>query len=132
MMKLKMLVVAAAIVALPAVGHAQAKDSTAVSALPAESVNGARPVPPSDGPSCPWGCPTSKGVAGLSGAQFLALQQEMRDKGCGDIRITGKLDGPTRRAISTCAKKLGVANNAPAVLVAMKIGYTAADVPAKM
>ena len=34
MMKLKMLVVAAAIVALPAVGHAQTADSTAVSALP--------------------------------------------------------------------------------------------------
>lgn len=132
MMKLKMLVVAAAIVALPAVGHAQTADSTAVSALPAESTNGARPVPPSDGTTCPWGCPTSKGVAGLTGPQFLALQQEMRDKGCGDIRITGVLDGPTRRAISTCSKKLGVANNAPAVLVAMKIGYTAADIPAKM
>ena len=78
MMKLKMLVVAAAIVALPAVGHAQTADSSAVSALPAQSVNGARPVPPSDGPSCPWGCPTSKGVAGLTGPQFLALQQELR------------------------------------------------------
>src|SRR5512141_2419707 len=125
MMKLKMLVVAAGFMTLPVIAGAQAKDTTmkmtaGVSALPAESTNGARPVPPSDGTTCPWGCPTSKGVAGLTGQQFLALQQEARDKGCGNIRITGVLDGPTRRAISVCAKKLGVANNAPAVLVAMK------------
>jgi hypothetical protein len=140
MMKLKMLVVAAGFAALPVIAGAQTPTDTtmkatttgAVSALPAESTNGARPVPPSDGTTCPWGCPTSKGVAGLTGPQFLALQQEARDKGCGDIRITGKLDAPTRRAISTCAKKLGVANNAPAVLVAMKIGYSEADIPAKM
>ena len=134
MMNLKMLVVAAAIVALPAVGHAQSMsmDSTKkmMSALPAESTNGARPVPPSDGTTCPWGCPTSKGTAGLTGAQFLALQQEMRDKGCGTIRITGVLDSPTRHAISVCAKKLGVKNNAAAVLVAMNIGYSDADVTA--
>src|SRR4051812_39827343 len=128
MMKLKMLVVAAGFMALPVIAGAQTPTDTtktttmstgsnngAVSALPAESVNGARPVPPSDGTTCPWGCPTSKGVAGLTGPQFLALQQELRDKGCGEIRITGVLDGPTRRAISTCSKKLGVANNAPAV-----------------
>jgi hypothetical protein len=138
MMKLKMLVVAAGFAALPAIAGAQAKDTTmkmttsttATSALPAESTNGARPVPPSDGTTCPWGCPTSKGTAGLTGPQFLALQQEARDKGCGDIRITGKLDAPTRRAISNCAKKLGVKNNAAAVLVAMNIGYSDADVSA--
>jgi hypothetical protein len=138
MMKLKMLVVAAGFMALPVVARAQnpadttMKATGAVSALPAESTNGARPVPPSDGTTCPWGCPTSKGVAGLTGPQFLALQQEARDKGCGNIRITGVLDSPTRHAISVCAKKLGVANNAPAVLVAMKIGYSEADIPAKM
>jgi hypothetical protein len=140
MMKLKMLVVAAGFVALPVIAGAQTPTDTttkvmattstmATSALPAESVNGARPVPPSDGTTCPWGCPTSKGTAGLTGPQFLALQQEIRDKGCGEIRITGVLDAPTRRGISTCAKKLGVANNAAAVLVAMNIGYSAADVP---
>ena len=135
MMKLKLLVVAAGIMTLPAMAHAQSTDSTkmaATSALPAESVNGARPVPPSDGTTCPWGCPTSKGVAGLTGPQFLALQQELRDKGCGTIRITGVLDGPTRRAIGICAKKLGVANNAKAVLVAANIGYSDADVMGKM
>jgi hypothetical protein len=136
MMKLKMLVVAAGFAALPVIAGAQTptdttmKTTAAVSALPAESVNGARPVPPSDGTTCPWGCPTSKGTAGLTGAQFLALQQEIRDKGCGQIRITGVLDGPTRRGISACAKKLGVKNNAAAVLVAMNIGYSDADVSA--
>ena len=144
MMKLKLLVVAAAMMALPVIAHAQSTDTTktmstmsttsttATSALPAESVNGARPVPPSDGTTCPWGCPTSKGVAGLTGPQFLALQQELRDKGCGTLRITGVLDGPTRRAIGVCAKKMGVANNAKAVLVAANIGYSDADVMGKM
>jgi hypothetical protein len=156
MMKLKMLVVAAGLAALPVIAGAQTPTDTtkkdtmvmttpapastmatpattatpATSALPAESVNGARPIPPSDGTTCPWGCPTSKGTAGLTGPQFLALQQEIRDKGCGAIRITGVLDAPTRRGISTCAKKLGVKNNAAAVLVAMNIGYSDADVSA--
>jgi hypothetical protein len=156
MMKLKMLVVAAGLAALPVIAGAQTPTDTtkkdtmvmttpapastmatpattatpATSALPAESVNGARPIPPSDGTTCPWGCPTSKGTAGLTGPQFLALQQEIRDKGCGEIRITGVLDAPTRRGISTCAKKLGVKNNAAAVLVAMNIGYSDADVSA--
>lgn len=159
MMKLRLLVVAAGLMALPVIAGAQTptdttkKDTmampmpaptpepapapappmattstTATSALPAESTNGPRPVPPSDGTTCPWGCPTSKGVAGLTGPQFLALQQELRDKGCGTIRITGVLDGPTRRAIGICAKKMGVANNAKAVLVAANIGYSEADV----
>lgn len=178
MMKLKLLVVAASLIALPAMGHAQStsmdstmkmKDSTAVQkraarraaaraaraaardtmamsstssttgmstattatgALPDQSVNGPRPVPPSDGTTCPWKCPTSKGVAGLTGPQFLALQQELRDKGCGTNHVTGNLDAPTRHAISVCSKKLGVANNAGAVLVAMNIGYSDADVSA--
>ena len=139
-MKLKMLVVAAGFAALPVIAGAQtptdstktmstmSTSTTATSALPAESVNGPRPIPPSDGTTCPWGCPTSKGTAGLTGPQFLALQQELRDKGCGTIRITGVLDAPTRRAIGVCAKKMGVKNNAKAVLVAANIGYSEADV----
>jgi hypothetical protein len=180
-MKLKLLVVAAGMIALPAMGHAQTptdttmkmgsdtsmhRDSTAAQrrtarraaaraaraatrdtmamsstssttgtttatgALPDQSVNGPRPIPPSDGTTCPWKCPTSKGVAGLTGPQFLALQQELRDKGCGTNHVTGNLDAPTRHAIAVCAKKLGVANNAGAVLVAMNIGYSDADVSA--
>jgi hypothetical protein len=148
MMRLKMLVVAAGFAALPVIAGAQTptdttmkKDTmtmsattststTATSALPAESVNGPRPIPPSDGTTCPWKCPTSKGVAGLTGPQFLALQQELRDKGCGNSHVTGVLDGATRRGIAICAKKLGVKNNAAAVLVAMNIGYSDADVSA--
>jgi hypothetical protein len=109
-------------------GTSSASAGMGNSALPEQSVNGPRPVPPSDGTTCPWKCPTSKGVAGLTGPQFLALQQELRDKGCGTNHVTGVLDGATRHAISVCAKKLGVKNTAAAVLVAMNIGYSASDV----
>ncbi|MFN2603790.1 MAG: hypothetical protein ABR582_13690 [Gemmatimonadaceae bacterium] len=87
----------------------------------------AHPVPPSDGTTCPWKCPTSKGAAGLTGVQFLALQQELRDRGCGNAHVTGSLDAPTRRAISTCSKRLGVANNAAAVLAAFNVGFAASE-----
>jgi len=87
----------------------------------------AHPVPPSDGTTCPWKCPTSKGAAGLTGVQFLALQQELRDRGCGNAHVTGSLDAPTRRAISVCAKRLGVANNAAAVLAAFNVGFAASE-----
>ncbi len=124
-MKLRMLIVAAGILALPAMASAQdpmpanmAKDS---SLQP-------KPVPPSDGMTCPWGCPSSSGAAGLTGIQFLALQQEVRDRMCGKNRVTGRLDAATRMGIRNCARKLGVANNAAAVLVAMNVGYSASDV----
>jgi hypothetical protein len=143
-MKLRMLAVAAGFVVLPATVFAQtptdttAKDTTAMTApapAPApvstaakDSTLEPKPVPPSDGTTCPWGCPTSKGAAGLTGAQFLALQQELRDSKCGKNRVTGRLDAATRLGIRNCARKLGVANNAAAVLVALDIGYSAADV----
>jgi hypothetical protein len=84
----------------------------------------------STGTDCPMKCPTSKGAAGLTGVQFLALQQELRDRGCGNAHVTGWLDAPTRRAIAKCAKELNVANKAAAVLAAMNIGYTAAELGA--
>ena len=98
-----------------------------------DSTEQPKPVPPSDGTTCPWGCPTSSGTGGLTGAQFLALQQELRDAKCGLPHVTGRLDAATRIAIRNCARKMGVANNAAAVLVAFDIGYSAADVnmPAK-
>ncbi len=122
-MKLRMLALAAGLVCLPVMAKAQdtsrpVKDSTA----------GPRPEPPGDGTTCPWGCPTSKGTAGLTGPQFLALQQELRDRQCGNNHVTGRLDAATRTAIRNCAKKMGVDNNAGAVLVAFGIGYTASDV----
>jgi len=121
-MKLRMLVVAAiGCLAMPVVAHAQAADTTA-----------AHPTPPSDGTTCPWKCPTSKGAAGLTGVQFLALQQELRDKGCGNAHVTGVLDGPTRRAISVCAKRMSVANNAGAVLAAFNVGFSASDLGTPM
>ena len=93
-----------------------------------DSLVGPKPVPPSDGTSCPWGCPTSKGTAGLTGPQFLALQQELRDRKCGTNHVTGRLDAATRIAIRNCAKKMGVANNAAAVLVGFDIGFGPSDV----
>jgi hypothetical protein len=82
------------------------------------------------GKECPLGCPTSKGALGLTGVQFLALQQELRDRGCGTSRVTGRADAATRRAIRICAGKLNVANNARAVLIAMNIGFGETDIPA--
>jgi hypothetical protein len=78
----------------------------------------------SKGPGCERGCPTSAGVAGLTGVQFLALQQEMRDRGCGNNHVTGVLDAATKAAIKSCAKKMNVEATAPAVLTAMNIGFT--------
>ena len=159
-MKFKLLVVAAAFMALPAMGHAQSmsKDSTMMkdsskkmtmpmkkktrmskaakaeaneSAATEKSENmGGMKMSSSNGTDCPMKCPTSKGAAGLTGPQFLALQQELRDRGCGNAHVTGWLDAPTRHAIATCAKKMSVANSAAAVLVAMNIGYSDADVSA--
>jgi hypothetical protein len=87
----------------------------------------------SGAPSTIAGAPSTQtrprnSVAGLTGPQFLALQQELRDRKCGVSRVTGRLDAATRTAIRACAKKMGVANNAAAVLVAFDIGYGASDV----
>lgn len=157
-MKLRILAVAAGLVALPVIAGAQIptdttkRDTTAMptpTPMPAEPMPVAptpaptsptvpmppkdsslapKPVPPSDGTTCPWGCPTSSGSAGLTGPQFLALQQELRDQKCGLAHVTGRLDAATRTAIRRCAAKLSVANNAGAVLVAMGVGYSAADI----
>ena len=61
--------------------------------------------------------------AGLSKIQFLALQQELRDQGCGVTNVDGNYGPQTRRAIATCAKKFNSANNAAALLAAMNIGF---------
>jgi hypothetical protein len=61
--------------------------------------------------------------AGLSKIQFLALQQELRDQGCGVTNVDGQYGPQTRRAIATCAKKFNTANNAAALLAAMNIGF---------
>ena len=116
-MKLRILVVAAGCLMIPAMASAQDTTATTTAAVT------------STGTECPKGCPTSKGAAGLSGVQFLALQQELRDRDCGSTRVTGVLDAATRRAIRTCAQRLSVANNARAVLIAMNIGFSETDIP---
>jgi peptidoglycan hydrolase-like protein with peptidoglycan-binding domain len=67
--------------------------------------------------------------AGLSRIQFLALQQELRDQGCGVTNVDGHYGPQTRRAIATCAKKFNSANNAAALLTAMNIGFGPSDNP---
>ncbi len=136
-MKLRILVVSAGCLMLPVMASAQdtttvKKDTVTVPttvATPPETTDTSGPNTPT-GTECPKGCPTSKGAAGLSGIQFLALQQELRDRGCGNAHVTGRLDGATRSAIRTCAQRLNVANNARAVLLAMNIGFSETDIPA--
>src|SRR3981081_2079494 len=67
--------------------------------------------------------------AGLNRVQFLALQQELRDQGCGVTNVDGRYGPSTRRAIATCAKKFNTANNAAALLAAMNIGFVPHDSP---
>jgi peptidoglycan hydrolase-like protein with peptidoglycan-binding domain len=67
--------------------------------------------------------------AGLSRIEFLALQQELRDQGCGVTNVDGRYGPQTRRAIATCAQKFNSANNARALLVAMNIGFGPNDNP---
>ena len=67
--------------------------------------------------------------AGLNRVQFLALQQELRDQGCGVTNVDGRYGPQTRRAIATCAKKFNSANNAAALLAAMNIGFVPSDSP---
>jgi peptidoglycan hydrolase-like protein with peptidoglycan-binding domain len=67
--------------------------------------------------------------AGLNRIQFLALQQELRDQGCGVTNVDGRYGPQTRRAIATCAKKFNSANNAAALLAAMNIGFSPGDTP---
>ena len=67
--------------------------------------------------------------AGLNKIQFLALQQELRDQGCGVTNVDGHYGPQTRRAIATCSKKFNTANNAAALLTAMNIGFGPNDNP---
>lgn len=105
-MNLKTLALVAAFAAVPAIAGAQEAKTT------------------SKGPDCPKGCPTSTGAGGLTPVQFLALQQELRDRGCGNNRVPGVLDAATRAAIRNCAKRLNVEATPAAVLNAMNIGFT--------
>ena len=85
-----MLAVAAGFIALPALASGQDMSGD-MKMMHKDSSLAPKPVPPSDGTTCPWGCPSSTGAAGLTGPQFLALQQELRDRKCGTNHVTGRL-----------------------------------------
>jgi len=83
------------------------------------------------GPGDRWS-PETLLVAAIGDCLILTFRAIARGSGLAwtsfECHVTGRLDAATRIAIRNCAKKLGVANNAAAVLVAMNIGYSASDV----
>ena len=69
-------------------------------------------------------CSSPAFAQGLSRVQLLALQQQLRDDGCGMRHVTGRMDATTRRAVRQCASKYNVSNPTPASLLsAMNIGF---------
>lgn len=71
----------------------------------------------------------SRASEGLSKIELLALQQEMRDRGCGNKHAPGVMNAETRRAIRVCSQRLGVTGGARALLVAFNNGFAANDAP---
>lgn len=64
----------------------------------------------------------------LTRVQIIALQQQLRDDGCGVQHVTEHMDAPTRAAIKQCASKYNVSPNDPrALLTAMNIGFNPGD-----
>jgi len=66
---------------------------------------------------------------GLTKVELLALQQEMRDQGCGNKHAAGEWDAATKGAIRACAKKYNTSTNAKELLAAMNVGFSAGDTP---
>lgn len=71
----------------------------------------------------------SRAGEGLSRIELLALQQEMRDRGCGNKRAPGVMNAETRRAIRTCSQRMGVTGGARALLAAFNNGFAGNDAP---
>lgn len=72
-------------------------------------------------------------VAGLGRVEFLALQQQLRDDGCGVRHVTGRMDANTRTAIRRCMTKYNVTTrNVRALLDSMHIGFGPTDTPPSM
>lgn len=65
---------------------------------------------------------------GLSKIELLALQQEMRDRGCGNKHAPGVMNAETRRAIRVCSQRQGV-SGARALLASFNNGFAAGDNP---
>jgi|GEM_PF-621449 len=60
---------------------------------------------------------------GLSRVETLALQQQLRDDGCGSSHITGRVDAMTRANVKKCESKYAGATDPRSMLSAMKIGF---------
>lgn len=60
----------------------------------------------------------------LTRVQLLALQQQLRDDGCGVAHVTGRMDATTRKAVKNCMSRYNVTSGgAAALLAAMNIGF---------
>jgi len=75
---------------------------------------------------------SSGSTAGMSHVEFLALQQQLRDDGCGLQHVTGRMDAATRRAIAQCKTKYNVTGDTQALVDAMKIGFSSGDTQPSM
>ena len=62
------------------------------------------------------------GIETLSKVELLALQQEMRDRGCGNRHAPGVVTAETRRALRNCMRQHNV-TTARDLLVAFNIGF---------
>lgn len=60
---------------------------------------------------------------GLTHVELLALQQQLRDDGCGLTHVSGRVDAATRAAIKQCESKYPGATGGRSMLVAMQIGF---------
>lgn len=65
---------------------------------------------------------------GLTKIELLALQQEMRDRGCGNKHAPGVMNAETRRAIRVCSQRAGV-SGARALLASFNVGFAVGDSP---
>lgn len=65
---------------------------------------------------------------GLTKIELLALQQEMRDRGCGNKHAPGVMNAETRRAIANCGRRAGV-TGARALLQSFNNGFGSNDSP---
>src|SRR5688500_11246825 len=70
----------------------------------------------------------SRGNDGLTRIELLALQQEMRDRGCGNKHAPGVMTAETRRAIANCGRRAGV-TGARALLQSFNNGFGNDDNP---
>ena len=62
------------------------------------------------------------GIEALSKVELLALQQEMRDRGCGNRHAPGVVTAETRRALRNCMRQHNV-TTARDLLVNFNIGF---------